>query len=142
MITRVTMVGLFTLLLSCCVWAEKKAEPLVDWHIQTVVSDGIPNRHAVIRRAILSPQETWPRLDVEVIDWTNGMGGQKMLLQKQLDIEAGLKICPDPAESWCGKMGDISWKNRQMHYSFQAKNKNYQCVVTIADDLAIVQKCQ
>jgi hypothetical protein len=53
--------------------AEK---PNVDWYVHTVISDGIPNRHNLVRRAIVTYSESDPRLEVEIIDWRSGMGAR------------------------------------------------------------------
>jgi hypothetical protein len=119
--------------------AEK---PNVDLWVHTVISDGIPNRHNLVRRAIVTYSESDPRLEVEVIDWRSGMGGQILLLRKSIDIEGGQKICPDPAESWCGKVGSIFWKDGKLAHSFMAKGKNYECATTIMDDLTIATRCR
>jgi hypothetical protein len=118
--------------------AEK---PNVDWYVHTVISNGIPNRHNIVRRAILIYPETHPRIEVEIIDWRAGMGGQILLLRKSIDIEGGQQICPDPAESWCGKVGSIFWKDGKLVHSFIAKGKNYECATTIMDDLTVKTRC-
>jgi hypothetical protein len=118
--------------------AEK---PNVDWYVHTVISDGIPNRHNLVRRAIVTYSESDPRLEVEIIDWRSGMGGQILLLRKSIDIEGGQKICPNPAESWCGKVGSIFWKDGKLVHSIMAKGKNYECVTTIMDDLTVTTRC-
>ena len=115
--------------------------PTVDWYVQTVVSDNVPNRRNVVKRAVLSYRESAPHLQVEVIDWSSGMGGQILLLSKGVDIEGGRKICPDPAESWCGNMESVFWKGQKLVHSFAAMGATYTCSTTIADDLSVTTKC-
>jgi hypothetical protein len=52
---------------------EAAEKPIVDWYVHTVISDGIPNRHNIVRRAIVSFSETHPRVEREIIDWTSGI---------------------------------------------------------------------
>ena len=136
------------LLISVClaIWfagpALGEEKPVVGWGIQTVASNSIPGRHNMFRRAVLSWGETWPHLEVEVIDFTKGAGSQVLLLSERIDIEGGLKVCPDPAESWCGKFGSLFWEDSKLHHSFQTKGEQYSCVTTISEKLSASTACE
>ena len=112
-----------------------EGKPIVDWYIQTVISSEIPNRHNVIKRAVLLWGETWPSIKVEIIDWKKGMGGQRILASKSIGIEGVNRVCPDPAESWCGKIGEISWNKNILTHHFSAKGDNYACKTEVSGEV-------
>ena len=140
------MVGKLLISIALALWfagpARGEEEPAVGWGIQTVVSNSIPGRHNMFRRAVLSWGETCPHLEVEVIDFTKGAGSQVLLLRQRIDIEGGLKVCPDPAESWCGEIGFLLWKDSELHLSFQTKGEKYSCVTTISEKLSVSTACE
>src|SRR5262245_53249342 len=123
-------------------YAYSDKKPLADWFIQTIVSERPPIGHGIVRRAILSWNETWPSLHIEVDDWSKGMGGQEVLLLERIQIEGDMKICPDPAEAWCGEMREIYWKDGRLHHSFNARGKTYVCASTILDNKSVHTTCK
>ena len=110
------------------------AEPMVGLHVETVISNRTPFMHKVVYRAILSRGETYPYITIEIIDWRPGMGGQKLVSQKDIFIEGRQKICPDPAESWCGIIGDIKWQGNVFLHNFTANNIQYSCQTFVTDE--------
>ena len=64
--------------------------------------------------------ETWPSIIVEIIDWEKGMDGQYLVSAKTIELEGQKPVCPDPAESWCGTMGDLYWDEDIFVHHFEA----------------------
>ena len=124
----------YLILLPFIVVSTDAAEPRVSLHVETVVSHEVPFRHDVVYRAILSRGETHPYITIEIIDWRLGMGGQKMISQKDISIEGQQKICPDPAESWCGKIDGIKWKEKTFLHKFTANDIQYSCRTPVSDE--------
>jgi hypothetical protein len=109
---------------------------MVGLRIETVISNKVPLSHKVVYRAILSRGESYPYITIEIIDWRLGMGGQKLISQKNINIEGQQSICPDPAESWCGKIKDMKWQSSTLVHVFTAKDIQFTCQ-TIVNDEAI-----
>jgi len=124
----------FLILLLLTTTSLNAAEPTVGLRVETVISNSEPFRHKVVYRAILSRGETYPYITIEIIDWRLGMGGQKLVSQKDISIEGQQKICPDPAESWCGKINDIKWQRNTFLHNFTANDIQYSCQTLVTDE--------
>ena len=114
--------------------AIARDRPTINWRIQTVISNEEPFRHKIVKRAILAWGETWPILTIEIIDWRQGMGGQQLLSTRRIDIEGQNPVCPDPAESWCGTLGDLYWEDDIFVHHFSAKSSNFICKTLVSDE--------
>ena len=113
--------------------AAAEERPVIDWSIHTVVSSEIPNRHRIVKRAVLVWGETWPEIIIEIIDWTKGMGGQQLVSAQSISLEGQSPVCPDPAESWCGALGSLYWENDILVHHFQARDARYRCTTRVSN---------
>ena len=77
--------------------------------------------------------ETWPAIIVEIIDWEKGMGGQYLVSAKTIELEGQNPVCPDPAESWCGTMGNLYWDEDFFVHHFEALDNRYICKTLVGD---------
>ncbi len=117
-----------------CKFAIAEKMPIVDWSVHTIVSSEIPNRHKLVKRAILVWGETWPTITIEIIDWKKGMGGQKLVSARTIELEGQDPVCPDPAESWCGTLGILHWKSDIFVHQFKAQNSQYICNTLVSNN--------
>lgn len=127
------LAGLLGALAFCPHIATPQQQPLVGWGVHTVVSSEIPNRHRLVRRAILVWGETWPSITIEIVDWRAGMGGQRLVASKRIPVEGQNPVCPDPAESWCGQLGGLDWQGTHLVHHFEAHGTAYICDTPVSD---------
>ena len=128
-IVRIFIILMFVL--SGISFAEEPVAPMAEFGVHTVVTSGPAVYEGEKIRAILAYGEVGtPAIFIEAIKVETGYPVQsKVLWREKIDVTGGLgDVCPK-AESWCGSIRELRWKNNTLHYEIKTGSRTYYCNV-------------
>lgn len=128
-IVRIFIILMFVL--SSISFAEEPMAPMADFGVHTVVTLGPTVYEGEKIRAILTYGEVgMPYIFIEAIKVEMGYPVQsKVLWREEIDVTGGLgDVCPI-AESWCGSIQELQWKNNTLQYEIKTGSHTYYCNV-------------
>jgi hypothetical protein len=112
-------------------FAEEPMAPMAEFGVHTVVTLGPTIYEGEKIRAILTYGEVGtPTIFIEAIKVKEGYPVQsKVLWREKIDVTGGLgDVCPI-AESWCGSIQELRWKNNTLQYEIKTASHAYFCSV-------------
>jgi len=128
-IARIFIAMMFVL--SNISFAEEPMVPMAEYGVHTVVTMGTTAYEGEKIRAILTYGEVGtPTIFIESIKVEEGYPIQsKVLWRDKIDVMGGLgDVCPI-AESWCGSIQELRWKNNTLQYEIKTASHTYHCSV-------------
>jgi hypothetical protein len=112
-------------------FAEEPLTPMAEFGVHTVVTLGPALYEGEKIRAVLTYGEVgMPTIFIEAIKVKEGYPVQsKVLWREKIDVSGGLgDVCPI-AESWCGSIQELRWKNNTLQYEIKTGSHTYFCNV-------------
>jgi hypothetical protein len=112
-------------------FAEEPMAPMAEYGVHTIVTLGSTVYEGEKTRAVLTYGEVgMPYVYIEAIKVKEGYPSQSMVLwREKIDVFGGLgDVCP-VAESWCGSIQELRWKNKALQYEIKAGSHTYLCNV-------------
>lgn len=112
-------------------FAQEPTTPMAEYAVHTVVTLGTTTYEGEKIRAILAYGEVGtPTISIEAIKVKMGYPVQsKVLWRDIIDVTGGLgDVCP-VAESWCGSIQELRWKNKTLYYEIKTASHTYHCSV-------------
>jgi hypothetical protein len=111
--------------------AEEVMAPMAEFGVYTVITSGSTVYEGEKIRAVLTYGEVGtPTIFIEAIKVETGYPVQsKVLWREKIDVTGGLgDVCPK-AESWCGSIQKLRWKNNTLQYEIKTGTHTYLCNV-------------